>query len=164
MLKNPVLFHAFNIDWTVFKAMLAVGFLCMLIGLSFGLYILKRAGHERALNEEELETLGRTPDGNPVRMHWAGAKGSRVEARADVQTLRSAAERGDWAMFWAWPCSIVSWSSGFALIFSSLAILDPEAWWVPVFLGGMPCFLFAAVGLFMPWAALYTNIGKPKNP
>jgi hypothetical protein len=163
MLKNPVLFHAFNIEWTVLYVMFATSALSLLVGGALLTYVLRREGRKRALEAQELETLGRTPDGNPVRMHWVGAQGSRVEAKADLETLRRAAERGDWALFWAWPCLLISWGSGFGLFFSALSILDPKEWQLYVFLGGGSGLLFAAFGVFMPWAALYTNIDKPSK-
>ena len=163
MLENPVLFQAFDIEWTVFKSMLALSALGFLTGGLTLTYLLRRAGTKRALDEEELQTLGRTPDGNPVRMHWVGAKCARVEARADLDTLRRAAERGDWALFWAWPCFLISWGGAFGVLFSAMSILDPKEWPVYIFTGGAAGLFFIIVGLFMPWAALYTNIDKPSN-
>jgi hypothetical protein len=159
MLSNPVLFRAFNIDWTLQYVLFAMSALSFLVGGLAGAYLLKRAGEKRALDDAELQTLGLTPDGNPVRMHWIGAKGIRLEARADLETLRRAAECGDWALFWAWPCGIFSWGCAVGLL--ATASLDL----VFVCVGGGSGFLFAAFGVFMPWAALYTDIDKPKtNP
>jgi hypothetical protein len=110
------------------------------------------------LTEEELQTLGRTPDGAPVRMHWVGACGTRIEASASIDTLRRAAKRSDRVLFWAWPFLAVVWGGGFCLFFASLALLDEKAGAPLLWIAGAPALFFVGIPIFMAWAAIYTNI------
>lgn len=163
MLENPTLFRALDIDWTLQNVLFSLSVVLFLVGGSTLFYLLRRGGSTRALNETELETLGRTPDGNPVRMHWVGARGARVEARADLETLRRAAERGDWALFSAWPGLFISVGSAFVLLVVAICTPRSKDMGIILWTGGGSGLFFVAVGLFMPFAALFTDIGKPSK-
>jgi len=158
MWREQVLIRAFDIDWTVLKSVFAVSFVGLLWTGVLMTYILKRAGKGRALTADELSTLGRSADPNQVRMRWVGAKGGRVEANANIDTLRRAAKRGDWWFFWAWPCMLVSAGMSFGLFFFGVlasARDTPIAIYVAVAIGVLP---FLTIPPFMAWAALYTDI------
>lgn len=158
MLQNPTLFRAFDRDWTLQNVAFALSLACLLIAGTALTYLLIRNGQTRALTEKEMETLGRTPDGNPVRMQWAGGKGVRIETSISIDGMRRAAKRGDWALFWAWSALFVSGGGFFGLLIVGMALLDPKDGMFILCLGAGSGLLFVLFGLFLPWAALYTNI------
>lgn len=160
MWRRRILFHALDIDWTPPLLMMALGGVGLVCGGVLIAYILKRVGKQRALTEDELSTLGRSPDPNQVRMKWSGAKGTRIEASVSISALRAAANRGDWALFWAWPCCMMTWGIGAALLFFGLFTLDPDTPTVIYVVLGVFFAAFLALPPFMVWAALFTDIEK----
>jgi hypothetical protein len=159
MVENVLLFEAFDIRWTLARTLAAAAgaFLLFAFGVLLP-YILVSHGRKRAMTSDELAYMGRH-DPDEVRMNYVGARGARVEARASIDTLRRLAKRGDWALFCAWPSMMTAGGMSFVCGCLAEAVSEPKAFWLFTGIAAFIALVFVGIGgLFMPWAALYTNI------
>jgi hypothetical protein len=170
VIENAFLFEAFDIRWTVARALGALAALLLL--LAFGVflpYILVRHGRARSMTADELAYMGRRDPGE-IRMNYVGARGGRIEASASIDTLRRLAKRGDWALFCAWPAMLSCGGMSFVCGCMAWAVSEPKMSWIMTGVAAFILLTFVGIALFMPWAALYTNIDldvdgpDPDNP
>lgn len=149
-------------NWSPGEWCAAIG--CALIATAFGgcgTYILVKKGKRRRMTHEEI-TARILNDDITDRPAWSAGGpgvGFRVEARANTDTLRKYAARGEWGLFLSWALLNIGWTSGFTLLF--LAILfDSDAPAYAYVLGAVFVAPFPLVALFMPIAALFTKIDE----
>jgi hypothetical protein len=172
MVENTVLGVLFGISVTVVKLTLAVGVTLILTSaLLFWRLMRHTKVQSRPLPPDELGELLTGP--HPAageRLLYAKAfraSGRSVEFTFNIDTLRNAYERRDHFLFWGAPAALGSCFLGA---------------WVLTFAAQLPWFLFLpispffvlvlAMSIFMPWAAVYTNIdlgadspnGAPSEP
>ena len=160
LFDNPILFRAWDIDWSVIKVCLAT---CLSLWLLAGLcgWILARhtegAKWQKVSSAEAADlavNAGRAPHERFGQVYAGKAVGASGEISISIDGLRQAARRGDWLTFWLWPILITFGFGGAWFLFVGLTLEMP---WFSI-LVSIFCLAPIGVSWFMPWAALYTNI------
>jgi hypothetical protein len=171
LVENSVLGVLFGISVTVVKLTLAIGLSLVLTGalLFWGLVRHTRV-RAQPLSPDELGYLLTGPRHAGEQSIYAEAfraTGRGVKLSFNIDTLRNAYKRHDYFSFWGGPVAIASWFLGFWVL--TFAIELP----LVVFLAISAFFVVPiAISVFMPWAAVYTNIdlgadspnGAPSEP
>jgi hypothetical protein len=134
---------------------------CALLLLSAipGVYLLRT--HGKARKKTQHEVVGRILNYDIAdQPSYAAGSGSgvRVEASATMDTLRKAAARGDWALFWCWPLAFFCFCIGAQLLFTALSLRSHEL--MPALVTGIALVPMGLFGFFMAWAAIYTDIDR----
>jgi hypothetical protein len=165
MFKDPFLFHALGTHWRLSKFCLVCGGALMLMGVLCAVVLaIHSKTHWRKLNATEAARLAfqaaRAPDEvlPAGTVASVGAAGAEIQMSMDIDGLRRAARRGDWLTFFLWPISMHCWIIGACMVFTAFTVYMPPAAWViiSIFLLGME-----GISLFMPFAAIFTNIDAP---
>jgi len=163
MPKSLVWFRWLDIDWTLTKCLAAAGVFLMLVGggLFFVLFKHVKGKVGRTSRAEVWDDINssfgvgiRTDFLAPTMLYAGPAAGVKVQLKANIDSLRQAARRGDWLTFWLWPSLLSSWSIGVWLLF--MAFCRRELL-LAILISVIPGFILL-VAWFMPWAAIYTNI------
>jgi hypothetical protein len=165
LFDNPILFRAWDIDWSVVKVCLVTGAFLWLLSILCGWILVRhtRAEWQRMSSAEAADlaaNAGRAPHERFGQVYAGKAVGASVEVHAGIDDLRRAARRGDWLTFWLWPILLSCAFGGCWLFFSGCLLADRSHWVISVVWILLTIFCVAAFGAgwFMPWAALYTNI------
>jgi hypothetical protein len=161
MFGNPILLERFGIAWTVAKCGLAAGGAFIVLGVVILAILFKHTKAEFSRVTGYDAAVGAMYPGirpaPPGLLLYGKAVGYEVKMKANIDTLRKAAGRGDWLTFWLWPAMICSWCLGFWLVFmATFAVFRVPAILVIVTTGFIA--LIVLIALFMPWAAIYTKI------
>ena len=157
MVENSVLGVLFGISVTVVKLTLAVGLsLLFTAALLFWRLVRHTQVRSQPLSPDELGYLltGPHPAGEqPIYAKAFGATGRSVRLSFNIDTLRNAYKRHDYFLFWGAPAAIASWFLGFWVLLSAI-----ELPWVLFLVISAVLAVPIAIFVFMPWAAVYTNI------
>lgn len=161
----------FGVDWTVSMCCAVVGGLFLVCGGVLFAVLVKHTGAKSyRLSPQEVDQLlsetsrgpGDPPGGLPYS-HLQSTRGVGIKLSFTISSLRAAANRADWLTFWGAPACFVSWFTGSWLVFHSILLAASAPLWLRIFVGTFMA-LMVAIVLFMPWAALYTDIEKDTEP
>jgi hypothetical protein len=165
MFEDPFLFHALGTHWRLSKFCVACGGALMLVGVLFALVLaVHTKTHWRKLNATEAARVAFhaarapgevLPAGNVASV---GARGAEIQMSIDIDGFRRAARRGDWLTFFLWPISLSCWIIGMWMVFTAFMLYMPPAAWVIL---SIFVLVMEGICLFMPFAALFTNIDAP---
>jgi hypothetical protein len=159
MLRNPILFQQFGIAWTVAWCWLFGGLVLMCVAAALFTILFRHLGaHTRELTPEEADHVAfYAGKYTPVEdMHGKHLWGRAAELSWNIDTLRKAANRGDWFAFWTFPTMFSLWMIGMGCVFMAMAIWAKA---VVVIVATAPILaLMVILFWFMAWAAIYTNI------
>jgi hypothetical protein len=157
LLENSVLGVLFGISVTVVKLTLAVGLsLLFTAGLLFWRLVRHTKVRSQPLSQDELGDLLTGPHHAGEQLVYAKAfraTGRSVQFSFNIDTLRNAYKRHDYFLFWCAPAAIASWFLGFWVLM--LAIELPLVLFLVI---SVVLVAPIAILVFMPWAAVYTNI------
>jgi hypothetical protein len=165
MFKNPVLFHQFGISWTVVKTGLVAGTLLMVLAAVLFTALFKHVGAKtRKLTPSESQHVAFYPGemGIVEDVHGITWGGVAAELTWNIDTLRKAARRGDWFVFWVYPVMSSCWIIGFGLVLLTGMIAARFPLGMALVIG--LCSLMLGVNWFMSWAAIYTKIDAGAEP
>jgi hypothetical protein len=166
-MDNDVLIRQFGVDWTVSKCFAVAGGLFLVGGGVLFAVLVKHTGAKsyRLSPQEVGQLLSETsrgrddpPEGIPYA-HLQGARGVGIKLSFTISSLRAAAKRADWLTFWGAPACFVSWFSGLWLVLLSILLAASAPLWLRISISAFMA-LMVAIVLFMPWAAIYTDIEK----
>jgi hypothetical protein len=162
MLENPELFQALGISWTVAKCFAAAAvFLFLVSALLFTVLFKHTRGKVRRLSPEEAGRVARyaaIPSSEPRLIDGKGV-GAEAELSYNIDTLRKAAGRGDWLTFWGFPGCFACFFGSFWCCFMAIAALTHSGF-VAIVISVTLGLMLALSSVFMPWAAIYTDIDK----
>jgi hypothetical protein len=144
-------------SWTASQWCAAIGFALIVNAIAWGTYVVVKTGKRRKMTHQELKERILNDDITDMPTYSVAGPGVgvKVEASADTNTLRAAAARGDWGVFWGWPIMTFSWTTGTQLIIVMVAI-ESET---PLFAIGCGIFFvpLALSALAMPFVALFSK-------
>ncbi len=159
MLDNPTLFHALGLSWTVAKCFGAAAVVLLLLNVLLFVILFKHThGKAQRLSPEEAGRVALYPvPGNDVLPIQSEGVGVGVELSFNIDTLRKAARRGDWLEFWGFPAGMACGVGAFWCFFMVPAVLTHSRLFAIIASVSCGPLLFL-LSIFMPWAAIYTNI------
>jgi hypothetical protein len=136
-----------------------VGLVLIVLSAIPGVHLLRTHGKVRKKTHQEVvdRTLNFDIANQPSYTAGSGS-GVRVEASATIDTLRKAAARGDWTLFWCWPLVFFCFCIGGQLLFTALSLRSREL--MPALVTGIVLVPMGLFGLFMAWAAIFTDIDR----
>lgn len=144
-------------SWTASQWCAAIGCALFVNAIGWGTYVVVKNGKRRKMTHQELKERILNDDITDMPTYSVAGPGVgvKVEASADTNTLREAAARGDWGVFWGWPIMSFSWMAGVQLIIVTVAIESDT----PLFAIGCGLFLvpMALSALAMPFVALFSK-------
>lgn len=137
---------------------LVIGGLLVVNALGFGVFVVRRGGKRRRMTQEELTQSILRDDITDMPTYSVSGPGVgvKIEASATTDTLRDAAARGDWAVFWSWPIFMVSWTMGAQLVITAFALAEHFIF-IAVFCG----FLLVPAAIAWIYKPLVVLFGKP---
>jgi len=165
--SDPILFRALGTRWYLSKFCLVAGFLLMVIGGLFGVVLaLHTKARWRRLSAAEAADVAFNPArsaGATATAASVGTAGAEIQMSIDIDGFRQAARRGDWLTFMLWPIMLSCWVIGVWMVLSTFLLHMPPGFWVLV---TVVMFALEGLCLFMPFAALFTNIdaGTSQRP
>jgi hypothetical protein len=144
-------------SWTTSQWCAAIGCTLILISFGFGTYVVAKKGKSRRMTHQELKKAILRDDITDMPTYSVAGPGVgvKIEATADLDTMREAAARGEWGVFWSWPITIVCLCTGGLLIFVTVAIeskMQLFAW-----IGGLCFGPWAIAWIVIPIVALFSK-------
>lgn len=164
--SNPVITTLFDVEVTLGRLIFVIGLVLMACAASvFAVLFRHTKAKARRLSSEEVGRLivyGRASDIDVdprPQVATVGAQGAAAELSFTIGSLRAAAERKDWLMFWGGPAMMVLWVCGGWLFFVAMCCAFALDTFILVTVT-VVAILMLAIFVFMPWAAIYTDIEK----
>ena len=144
-------------SWTASQWCAAIGCALIIGAIGLGIYVVVKDGKRRKMTHQELKERILNDDITDMPTYSVAGPGAgvKVESSFDMNSLRQAAARGDWGLFWSWPLMTFGWIAGAQLIIVTVAI-ESEA---PIFAIGCGIVLvpLALGALSMPFIALLSK-------